>query len=586
MATTSWLYELARAPANRFSAERATKASSSFRILDTEWITSHIPAVPDFSQEIDQVKNTTKAFLNQTYIELDERLHLQEHYEQVEARVAEVSQDVGLGHVPPSLLLQSLVVGLLLLIVVVSVARKIHRRRKHQRLYGNNAFPPVARVSMFRMARHWMNGSKELPWLWQDCAKSVDSAVFQLRNPSWVRQKPMVVAVGELHTAKEILQDPETTKPQASAMAAMVGGQPNILTSEGPQWKLSRKAISPAFLKQYLDRMHHVCKEETEEWISQKLKLYVEKQVDFDIGKELVLLTLSIICHAAFDYKVSPEEGKAVVHELAIVSREYGMDDSSSFMRSTFGILFPSVRRARKARKRLQEFSKKVLQTYRKNKGKNKAALEDTIISCIARNTKYEDDSRRIADIVMFLFSGVDNTAYSLAWTLIELAKHPSEAQKLKTALNGNDDFRAQEMLKDVLREGMRLRPPVPGIGMRTLGRDFYVADKSMVIPKGSQVFFPSLVMTRFDVDDPETFRPSRWRQHPDKSFLLFSTGRRNCVGQSLALAEITWVLSRLCAKYEFQITEEGSMEYSGTMKCVGTRLIAKSVKKNHSERQ
>jgi len=153
-------------------------------------------------------------------------------------------------------------------------------------------------------------------------------------------------------------------------------------------------------------------------------------------------------------------------------------------------------------------------------------------------------------------------------------------ASELNSALNGSNDKRAQAMLKDVLREGMRLRPPVPGIGIRTVGRDFYMKDKSIVIPKGSQIVVPSLVLTRFDVEDAEAFRPSRWRDHPDKSFLLFSTGRRNCVGQSLALAEITWVLSRLCAKYEFDVVNEGTVEYSGTTKCVGTRLKAQVIKK------
>ena len=586
MATTSWLYELARAPVNRLDdGNDATKSSSSSFSIATEWITSNLPSVPDFSEEIGQVKNSTAVFLNQTYVELDERLHLQEHYEEVEAKVAQVSQDIGLGHVPPALLLQCFIAGILIVVVVIHTARKIYRRRRHQRLYGKNAFPPFARAGTLRTARNMMNGSNKLPWFFQECAQGIDSSVFRLRVPFFFKARgvPMVVAVGDLQTAKEILQDPETKKAQGatSALAAIVGGQPNILTSEGSQWKMSRKAISPAFMKKYLDRMHNVCKVETEEWILHKLTPCVVSEVDFDIGKELVLLTLSIICHAAFDYKVQPKEGEAVVHELAIVSREYGFDVANSSLRSAFGFLIPSVRRAKKARKRLQEFSKKMLQAYRKNKGKNKAAVDETIISCIARNKKYEDDSRRIADILMFLFAGVDNTAYSLTSTLVELAKHPMEAKKLKIALNGNDDFRAQEMLKDVLREGMRLRPSVPGIGVRILGRDFYVEDKSMVIPKGSQVFFPSFVMTRFDVDDPETFRPARWREHPDKSFLQFSTGHRNCVGQSLALAEITWVLSRLCAKYEFQITEEGYVEYSGTMKCVGTRMMAKPATKH-----
>ncbi|KAL3921394.1 MAG: hypothetical protein SGILL_002768 [Bacillariaceae sp.] len=584
MASTQWLYELARAPTTSKVDSSSNDDSLLMSLLpsidiDTEWMISKLPEVPDFSEEIDQVKTTTLTLMNQTYSELDQKLHLKECYEDVEAKVADVSQEIGLGDVPPALLMQCFLVAVIVLCMIINMICKNQRRKRHQRLYGNNAFPPVATAGRFKTFLKMRDGSK-MPWFFQEQAESVDSSIFRLNVFSGSSSKQMLVACGDLTTAKEILQDPETTKAQTE-IAAIVGGSPNILTSDGPQWKMSRKAISPAFMKKYLDRMHHVCKEETEDWIRLKLKPNVENQLDFDIGKELVLLTLSIICNAAFEYKIKPKEGEAVVNELEIVTREFGLDGNDSFMRSTFGFMIPSVRRARKARKRLNEFSKKMLQAYRKNKGKNNAALEDTIIGCIARSKKYEDDSRRIADIVMFLFAGVDNTAYSLAGTMIELAKNPLEAKKLKRALNGNDDFRAQEMLKDVLREGMRLRPPVPGIGMRTLGRDFYVEDMSMVIPKGSRVFFPSLVMTRYEVKDAEVFRPARWREHPDKSFLLFSSGRRNCVGQSLALAEITWVLSRLCAKYDFKIMEEGTTEYRGVMKCVGTRMLAKAVKKN-----
>lgn len=140
----------------------------------------------------------------------------------------------------------------------------------------------------------------------------------------------------------------------------------------------------------------------------------------------------------------------------------------------------------------------------------------------------------------------------------------------------------AQQMLRDILREGMRLRPVSPGIGVRVIGKDFYLKDKAMVIPKGSHVMFPSMVMTRSGVENPEEFRPSRWADHPDRNFLAFSTGKRNCIGQSLALAEVTWVLSRLCAKYDFEVVEEGKAEFCMTLKCVGAKLTAKHLPRSH----
>ena len=142
------------------------------------------------------------------------------------------------------------------------------------------------------------------------------------------------------------------------------------------------------------------------------------------------------------------------------------------------------------------------------------------------------------------------------------------------------NDSVAQEVLKNIIREGMRLHPVVSTSGVRTTGKDFYLKDKAMVIPKGSHVLFPSIILTRNDIDDSEEFKPSRWQSHPDKSCLLFSAGRRNCVGQSLALAEVTWVLSRLCASYTFEVESEGMEEYSVVNKCVGAKLKARRIRR------
>jgi cytochrome P450 len=213
-----------------------------------------------------------------------------------------------------------------------------------------------------------------------------------------------------------------------------------------------------------------------------------------------------------------------------------------------------------------------MLQSYRR-KPTHLRSQAKTIIGCIEKNKHYDTDDDRIADMVMFLFAGHDTTAYSLAWTFLELARNPKESLRLREALNGNDDMRAQGLLKDVLREGMRLRPVYPGIGVRTLGKDFHLKDKGTVIPKGSQIIFPSMILTRYGVEDAEQFQPSRWTEHPNKSFLLFSSGPHHCAGKSLALAEMTWVLSRLCAQYKFQVVDEGNPHFCVFWKCRGAKL-------------
>jgi cytochrome P450 len=507
---------------------------------------------------------------------VEQKLQLQKFLQSAEANLQKATTSLGMDLITPDKLLPSVVASLLAIIFIGLIVRKMRNQNRHRQLYGENGFPPFAPSGV--MGTFSALAETEQPWLFKKCAKHV-GPVFRLKLPfSPFRKLPMLVAVGDLDAAKEILLDPKTIKPEElySSIASIAGG-PNIVTSEGHHWRISRKGVAPAFVKTHLDRMHKICKDKTEEWIKKKLEPSIESDESFDVSQEFLHLTLTIICMAAFEYRVKEKEAETVLEDFAIAMREFAFDQVHSPLRASFGILLPSVRRARSARVRVQGFAEKILETYRK-KPRHLRSQEDTIISCIDKNNKYENDDQRIADIVMFIFAGHDTTAFTLAWILLELARNPSELKQLRDALTGNDDFVAQEMLKDILREGMRLRPVVSGVGVRTVGRDFYMKDKAIVIPKGSQVLFPSLLLTRHGVEDPEEFRPSRWREHPEKSFLPFSTGRRNCVGQSLALAEITWVLSRLCAKYDFTVVDEGRPEYCETLKCAGARLKARQV--------
>jgi hypothetical protein len=62
MATISRLYELARTPVDTYSKTAISGSKTSIIPIDTEWIISNLPSVPDFSEEIDQVKNISLTF--------------------------------------------------------------------------------------------------------------------------------------------------------------------------------------------------------------------------------------------------------------------------------------------------------------------------------------------------------------------------------------------------------------------------------------------------------------------------------------------------------------------------------------------
>jgi cytochrome P450 len=163
---------------------------------------------------------------------------------------------------------------------------------------------------------------------------------------------------------------------------------------------------------------------------------------------------------------------------------------------------------------------------------------------------------------------------------VILLTKHPQYARKLREELAKSKSPADCEYLKFVLKESSRILP-VASLGpVRLAGRDFD-AGNGEIIPKGATIFMPQIARNRNEdvFDDPETFNPDRWYNATPEmtnTILTFSLGIRNCVGQALATAELDSILPRIVSQYDFEIEEEGSVEFFLTLRHVGTKLRAK----------
>ena len=70
-------------------------------------------------------------------------------------------------------------------------------------------------------------------------------------------------------------------------------------------------------------------------------------------------------------------------------------------------------------------------------------------------------DEEKTAQLIEFLLAGHDTTAYSIAWILLCLAKHPEEQVKLRESLlqYTPENWVHSEYLQRVINEGMRLYP-------------------------------------------------------------------------------------------------------------------------------
>jgi len=171
-------------------------------------------------------------------------------------------------------------------------------------------------------------------------------------------------------------------------------------------------------------------------------------------------------------------------------------------------------------------------------------------------------------EVDTFMFEGHDTTTYAASWTCHLLGSHPQVQQKVQDELdsvfNGserhltNEDLGKLKYLECVIKEGLRLFPPVSFHG-RTMSEDVTVSGQ--LITKGTTVYvFPYMIHR--DVKyfpDPEKFDPDRFlaensfNRHP-YAFVPFAAGRRNCVGQRFAMMELKVILASVFRFFEIKI--------------------------------
>ena len=342
--------------------------------------------------------------------------------------------------------------------------------------------------------------------------------------------------------------------------------------------------------------MNQVALEKTEKWIRDVLIPCTESNRSFDISKEMISITLDAICKTAFEYDISETEKLNFVSNLELQLKEFLTKSINNPLRKHLGSWIPARRRALEASMANSNFAKKIIQNYRENPN----PVKGTIIDCLANNPCYANDDEMAADVVMFLTAGHDTTAYSVAFTLLELARKKDEQTKVRDDLfkvvaqehnnsnNSNEQhcvekWKKSSALQMAIKESMRLYPVSASGSSRVCGRDF-VTKEGWVVPKGTSVV-SHIMMTHRNKKvfgpDVDEFVPSRW-EHPTQaqkdSFLLFSAGKQNCVGQSLAQAELHCIVPRILSEVELEVEEEGSITWFLTLKPIGARLKAKRV--------
>ena len=189
-----------------------------------------------------------------------------------------------------------------------------------------------------------------------------------------------------------------------------------------------------------------------------------------------------------------------------------------------------------------------------------------------------------IMDTLLMLFAGFDTSSRGLSSIVCMLKKAPEKLDKLMKELEKHeitnimnlpqDQYKSKyeecDYLNYVAKEGLRYDPPavfsIPYVALE----DCEIAN--VKIPKGHKIEVNTVyshynpeqwhrpdefIPERFDPESELFFKPGTKELRHPKSYIPFSFGPRNCLGQTLAKLELKVILSRFVSKVEYEINEE-----------------------------
>lgn len=166
------------------------------------------------------------------------------------------------------------------------------------------------------------------------------------------------------------------------------------------------------------------------------------------------------------------------------------------------------------------------------------------------------DDELLIDNLLTLLLAGHETTAKALTWTLYLLARAPDWQQQVRDEVASvvsdgpvtAEKVEKLEVTERVLKEAMRLYPPVPVIARNPV-HDVSIGGQT--IPANTQVVIPMFCVHRHRRlwTDPDTFQPNRFLpEHANRmartQYMPFGAGARTCLGMSFAMVEAKVLLA------------------------------------------
>ncbi|KAI0064393.1 cytochrome P450 [Artomyces pyxidatus] len=332
---------------------------------------------------------------------------------------------------------------------------------------------------------------------------------------------------------------------------------PNIIASEGEDWKRYRKIAAPAFS----EKNNKLVWDETVLIMNDMFDNVWKNAPEFSVDHALdftLPIALFVIGVAGFGRRISWMDDLAIPEGHKMTFK----DALHTVSRNVIGVrlVFPdwAMRITKRWRKRYMD---EMVRSRRvAEKKEERYDLFSGFLDAADEGDEKLSDRELNGNIFIFLLAGHETTAHTLCFCFAYLALYPDEQERLYQQISSvmkelgriptYDDMSLFTYSMAVFNETLRMVPPVSGIAKK----------RTIPVPKGTRVAIhtPGLHYNPRYWEDPHSFKPSRFLgDWPRDAFLPFSQGARACIGRRFFEAEGIAVMTMLISRYKIEIKDE-----------------------------
>ncbi|KAK4489091.1 hypothetical protein RD792_004885 [Penstemon davidsonii] len=401
---------------------------------------------------------------------------------------------------------------------------------------------------------------------------------------------PLLV-VSSPDLAEEILKthDPIfSNRPKSSVANGIYECKDIAFSAYGEYWRQVKSICVFQLLSNRKVQSFRNVREEEVSLMIEKIKNSCNEKKVINLGEMFAFLANDIICRVALGKKYNDgEKGKKFKEVLETLGLLLGAFNVGEFIPWLFWIKYVNGMDAkvRKVAKQIDDFLEFVVEEHKNEirrmgneDNKNGKDFVDVLLEIHrSEDSGFALDSISIKAVILDMFAAGTDTTYTLIeWTLSELIKHKNIMLKLKNELKTlpkihstitEDDLEKCQYLKAVIKESLRMHPPLPLLVPHESTQDVKLLNYD--ISAGTRVVVNVWAIGRDPSlwEDPEKFLPERFlNTHVDfkgQHFQLipFGAGRRGCPGASFAMGIVELVLANLVLSFEFELADGVSNE-------------------------